>query len=90
MVYLNGTILFVVGLALIRAHNRWHWQWPILVTLTGWVLFLGGAYRMLMPEASQSPATTASHAMFAAMIVIGLFLSFKGYGPENSEKGDGR
>lgn len=32
-VYLNGTILFVAGLAIIRAHNLWDWRWPLAVTL---------------------------------------------------------
>jgi hypothetical protein len=36
VVYLDGTILFVVGLALLRSHNLWTWNWPILITLTAW------------------------------------------------------
>ena len=36
VVYLNGAILFVAGLAIVRAHNVWTWRWPIIVTLTGW------------------------------------------------------
>lgn len=35
VVYLNGAIFFVAGLALIRAHNRWTWRWPVLITVTG-------------------------------------------------------
>ena len=27
VVYLNGTILFVSGVALVRTHNRWTWNW---------------------------------------------------------------
>lgn len=33
VVYLNGTVLFVAGLAVVRAHPRWVWGWPVLVTL---------------------------------------------------------
>jgi hypothetical protein len=32
VVYLDGTILFVAGLALVGAHNRWNWSWTLLVT----------------------------------------------------------
>jgi uncharacterized membrane protein YgdD (TMEM256/DUF423 family) len=85
VVYLNGTILFVVGLALIRAHNRWTWRWPTLITITGWVLFLGGLYRMIAPEAPQASANAGSYAMLVALGVIGLFLSYKGYGPEGAQ-----
>jgi hypothetical protein len=79
VVYLNGTILFVVGLALIRAHNRWAWRWSTLITVIGWVLLAGGLYRMIAPEAPQAHTSAGSYAMFAAIVVIGLFLSFKGY-----------
>ncbi len=85
VVYLNGTILFVVGLALVRAHNRWSWNWPTLITITGWVLLLGGLYRMVVPEAPQSSAHALSYAMLAVIASIGLFLSYKGYGPEGAE-----
>jgi hypothetical protein len=82
VVYLNGTILFIAGLALVRAHNRWSWSWPALITVTGWVLLLSGLYRMIVPQAPQAQAGAASYVMLAAIVMIGLFLSFKGYGPE--------
>ncbi len=42
VVYLNGAILFVAGLAIVRAHNLWAWRWPDIMTLTGWVALIGG------------------------------------------------
>jgi hypothetical protein len=80
VVYLNGTILFVTGLALVRAHNRWTWTWPSLITVTGWMLLMGGLYRMIAPEGAQ--AGGESHAIFAVIVIIGVVLSFKGYGPK--------
>jgi hypothetical protein len=85
VVYLNGTILFVAGLALVRAHNRWSWRWPTLITITGWVLLAGGLYRMIAPEAAQAPAKAGSYAAFAVIVAIGLFLSFKGYGAQGAQ-----
>ena len=82
VVYLDGTILFVVGLALIHAHNRWVWTWPAFITLTGWVLLIGGLYRMIAPDAPQASANAASYTMFAVIVAIGLFIGYKGYGPE--------
>lgn len=81
VVYLDGTILFVVGLALVGAHNRWSWNWPILVTLTGWVLLLGGLYRMVAPDAPQAPQGVTSYVMFAVLAAIGLLMSYEGYRP---------
>ena len=45
LVYLNGTLLFVAGLSIVRAHNRWSGGWPIAVTLTGWLLLFFGLAR---------------------------------------------
>ena len=81
VVYLNGTILFVAGLALVRAHHRWGWRWSTLITITGWVLLTGGLYRMMMPEAPQASANIGTYLVLASIVAIGLFLSFKGYGP---------
>lgn len=85
VVYLNGTILFVVGLALVRAHNHWSWNWPTLITITSWILLFGGLYRMVAPEAPQGSAHAPSYAVLTIVAVIGLFLSYKGYGPEGAE-----
>lgn len=79
VVYLNGTILFVAGLALIRAHNRWAWRWPTRITLTGWALLMVGLYRMIAPEAPQARAGAVTYAVLALLVVAGLFLTFKGY-----------
>jgi|SRR5215510_14219298 len=79
VVYLNGTILFVAGLALIRAHNCWAWRWPTIITVIGWMLLMAGLFRMIAPEAPQAHANALSYAMFAALVIVGLFLSYKGY-----------
>jgi hypothetical protein len=41
-VYLNGTLLFVAGLAIVRAHNLWTRSWPVLITLVGWFAVFAG------------------------------------------------
>jgi hypothetical protein len=33
VVYLSGTLMFVAGLAIVRAHNHWRRDWTVLVTL---------------------------------------------------------
>jgi hypothetical protein len=79
--YLNGTILFVVGLAVVRAHNRWRFGWPVLVTLVGWIVMLGGLYRMLAPSSGQLPerSPVAVYAVFAVIFVVGAVLAFIAY-----------
>ena len=80
VVYLNGGILFVAGLALVRAHNRWVWNWPVLVTLTAWIVLFGGLYRMTAPGAPQAPQNGTSYVMFAVIAIVGAILTYQAYG----------
>jgi hypothetical protein len=85
VVYLNGAILFVSGLGLVRAHNIWALKWPVIVTLTGWIALVAGLYRMTAPRAPQASENVLTYAMLAAIAVMGIVLSYKGYGPRDAE-----
>lgn len=80
-VHFNGAVLFVAGLAIIRAHNLWVRGWPVLVTLTGWFLMLLGLFRMFFPELQLEGAkhTSAVTVETMSILVIGLFLTYKAY-----------
>jgi len=86
-VYLNGTVLFVAGFAIIRAHNVWTWRWPVAVTLTGWLAAAMGLVRMFVPEAQrmvQIPvALTATFVVFA----LGSFLMLKANIAADADRG---
>jgi hypothetical protein len=86
VVYLNGTLLFVGGVAIIQAHNRWSWDWPLLVTLTGWGVAALGLIRMFAPEAAQAREGPMTNAIFIALLVLGGLLSFLGYRRNGSER----
>lgn len=49
-VFLNGSVIFVSGLAIVQNHNIWCRGWPVLVTLVGWGGVSLGMLRMLVPE----------------------------------------
>ena len=85
VVYLNGTMLFVAGLTIVQAHNRWVREWPVLVTLTGWVLFIGGLYRMFAPAAPQMSNGIATYVLLAVLVVVGGVLTYKAYGADASK-----
>jgi len=82
VVYLNGAILFVAGLAIVREHNLWTWRWPIIMTLTGWVAMIGGLWRMAAPDAPQAAENVFTYLVLAAIGAIGTLLSVKAYGPK--------
>lgn len=86
--YLNGTLLFIAGLSIVRAHNCWTSGWPILVTLTGWFVILGGLYRMFFPEAQQLAENIPTYIIIIILGVIGIFLTFKAYSREDSKTVD--
>lgn len=80
VVYLNGTLLLVGGVAILQAHSRWNRGWPVMVTLTGWLILALGLYRMIAPEAPQAQDDPATDLVFVALAVLGAVLSIKGYG----------
>ena len=84
LVYLNGTLLFVAGVAIVRDHNRWTAGWPVLVTILGWLAILAGLARMFAPVLTQreTHVPVAVYGLLAVLLVVGIFLSFKAYGPD--------
>jgi predicted phage tail protein len=85
LVYLNGTLLFVAGVAIVQVHNRWTRGWPVLVTVMGWVAILGGVMRMFAPQATTSGATWV-YGLLIALLAVGVVLTFNGYRRGESEE----
>ncbi len=85
LIFLSGAILFVAGLAIVRAHNIWSGGWTILVTLSGWLALIGGLMRILyfrqLAELSGTVAQNPGIILVAAlaMLFLGAFLTLKGY-----------
>lgn len=88
LVYLNGALLFVAGLTIVRTHNLWIARWPVLITLMGWVCLLVGLARMIAPvsalQAAQYP--TAVQALTVLLFVIGTILTFYAYRREDTRR----
>ena len=79
VVYLNGTLLFVAGVAILQAYSRWTRDWRSLVTLFGWVMTAAGLYRLAQPAAPQLDAGPGTDAVFLVLIAAGAVLTLKGY-----------
>ena len=85
LIFVSGTLLFVAGLAIVRAHNIWSGGWPVLVTVLGCLAVLSGLGRMFFPirlaaiaaEIGQSRGLLAGSAVI--LLLLGGFLSFKAY-----------
>ena len=83
VVYLSGALMFVGGLAIVRAHNCWTRDWTLLVTLSGWFFLVLGLVRMFAASAYQRSAANAGATAFmileGALAIAGLIMTFKAY-----------
>ena len=83
VVYLSGVLIFVGGLAIVRAHNHWVRDWTVLVTLSGWGSLALGLFRMfaagVYQRGSASTSTTTFMVLESILLVIGLIMTFKAY-----------
>ena len=85
VVYLSGTLMFVGGLAIVRAHNHWTRDWTVLVTLTGWFFLALGLFRMFAAgqyqQGSARAGATAFMGLEGLLVLPALVMTFKAYGP---------
>ena len=85
VIVLAGLALLVAGLAIVRVHNIWD-GWEMIITVAGWLAVIGGLIRILfaprlahLAKSMASSSTLLTVAM-ATMLLVGLFLTGKGYG----------
>ena len=83
VVYLSGVLMFVGGLAIVRAHNHWAPDWTVLVTLSGWFFLVLGLLRMFGAGAYQRASAGTSAMVFmvleGALLILGLVMTFHAY-----------
>ena len=85
LVLISGVLAMTAGLSIVNTHNVWILEWPLIVTLFGWALLLGGALRVVAPNVVDAvggammdrPKMTRIVGVFWAL--LGAFLTFKGY-----------
>ena len=83
VVYLSGTLMFVAGLAVVRAHHHWAKDWTVLITLTGWFFLVLGLFRMFAAGHYQRGSAKTGAPVFMALeailLLVGLIITFKSY-----------
>jgi len=86
IIFLSGALSLLAGVAIVRVHNVWTAGWPVIVTILGWLLIVGGVARMWCPKKASEIATTFGSdptlllVAGAVLLALGAFLSFKAYG----------
>jgi uncharacterized membrane protein HdeD (DUF308 family) len=88
VIYLSGVLMFVAGLAVIRAHNVWARNWTALVTLSGWFLLALGLVRMFAAsqyrQASKDATSMTFMVLEGLLLVVALTITYKAYSSDPS------
>ena len=85
LVLISGVLALTAGLSIVNTHNVWVLDWTLIVTLFGWALVLGGAFRIVAPRiVKQIGYATMGHPTTMRIVggfwaLLGAFLTFKGY-----------
>ncbi len=81
LIYLNGVLLFIAVLAIVRSHNIWTYSWSTLVTILGYIGILLGVFRMFFPQIQKAnfENNKSISVVEIILIFIGAFLTFKAY-----------
>ena len=84
LMFIIGLLTLLGGLAIVNTHNVWS-GWPIIITILGWILVIGGAVRILLPDTARSIQGTALDKPAMPTIgggiqaLIGALLCYLGY-----------
>ncbi len=90
LIYLSGLMAFTAGVAMLNGYHAWTADWRVIITIFGWVLVIAGIIRIVLPGAAAIAAIALYSGGYAMAIVgvivliIGGFLSFKGYRTANN------
>mgnify|MGYP001180073665 CR=1 FL=1 len=79
VVSLNGLVLLISGLVIVRSHNVWTFDWRLIVTVMGWLIVLAGVFRSYRPAAKQAPVNNVTRVFVIILFLIGSFLTYMGY-----------
>lgn len=80
----SGVIGIILGLLILCCHNVWVSDWPLLITLIGWIVLLQGVWRIFFPDSySKTMRDMMTHTGYLiwawVWLLIGLYLIWVGY-----------
>jgi hypothetical protein len=85
LIYITGILGMSVGVAILLNHNVWAADWRVLITIFGWLAAIGGAQRIIGPQATEAAVRwflinpTSLIVTGIIWLVIGAVLCFYGY-----------
>ena len=85
MIFIAGFLALLGGLAILTTHNLWTTGWPLIITIFGWLAFIGGILRIAFPALTKSigEVMLAKGALLRVaagiQLVLGAYLMIMGY-----------
>jgi uncharacterized membrane protein len=85
LIYLSGLLTMTAGMAVILTHNQWVANWPVLITVLGWLAAIGGAVRIVAAQGTERVGRAMlkhRHGLTiagAVWLAAGAILCFFGY-----------
>ena len=82
--YLNGFVILILGVLLVVSHSVWTYDWRVVITIFGWLIFLKGIGRIFFPSAVMRLIAKKrnSHKFLIGEVVVflvGLYLLYYGF-----------
>ena len=71
-VLMTGYLSLILGIVTITLHNIWVADWPVVITLVGWMSLLKGISRMAYPEGVNKIITGMSPTFMRVGLLIAL------------------
>jgi uncharacterized protein YacL len=84
-IFVIGMLALVAGVAIVNAHNRWVADWPVIITILGWLAVIRGVISLVFPlrlhQMGEWVVSTPTIPMIGALITIalGAILTVMGY-----------
>jgi hypothetical protein len=88
--FVTGAFVLLSGLVVVALHQYWRGAAAVMVSVLGWLTALKGLFLMAFPRTyisvadSALDATTWWQASFVVFGLIGLYLTYVGWGPAPS------
>ena len=85
IMFLAGLVSLPAGLAVVLIHNVWVADWPVIITIMGWLTAISGAFRLVAPEGARTFGRRAyehpNGVLFGGLfwVALGAVLCFFGY-----------
>lgn len=85
--FITGVISLILGLIIIQIHNIWVPDWRVIITIIGWLGFISGALRILLPELVlqfgnkffEDKEYKLVTGIAGLLVAIGAYLTYIGY-----------